>query len=109
MKRTKYPIHPDFKTWTNLNPPLNRTMLPMMQKLMGLLFDWEKSAQDLAVERKIIPVGDGASIRALWYQRKMGMLQASSHCDCRNFLKLILFGWLILTSYFLGMVFLQEE
>ena len=66
MKRTKYPIHPDFKAWTNLNPPLNRTMLPIMQKLMGLLFDQEKSTQDLAVERKIISVGDGASIRALW-------------------------------------------
>ena len=70
MKRTKYPIHPDFKAWTNLNPPLNRTMLPMMQKLMGLLFDWEKSTQDLAVERKSIPVGDSASIRALWYVPK---------------------------------------
>ena len=67
MKRTKYPIHPDFKAWTNLNPPLNRAMLPVIQKLMGLLFDREKSTRDLTVERKTIPVGDGASIRALWY------------------------------------------
>ena len=67
MKRTKYPIHPDFKAWTNLNPPLNRAMLPVLQKLMGLLFDREKSTRELTVERKIIPVGDGASIRALWY------------------------------------------
>ena len=29
MKRTKYPIHPDFKAWTNMNPPLNRAMLPI--------------------------------------------------------------------------------
>ena len=67
MKRTQYPIHPDFKAWTNLNPPLNRAVLPAMQKLMGLLFDRERSADDLAVERKTIPVGDGTSIRALWY------------------------------------------
>ena len=67
MKRTQYPIHPDFKAWTNLNPPLNRAMLPVMQKLMGLLFDREKSTEDMTVERKTISGGDGASIRALWY------------------------------------------
>ena len=31
MKRTKYPIHPDFKKWENMNPPLNRLMLPIFQ------------------------------------------------------------------------------
>ena len=50
-----------------MNPPLNRAMLPVMQKGMKLLFDREKSKADMIVERKIIPVGDGASIRALWY------------------------------------------
>ena len=78
MKRTKYPIHPDFKAWTHLNPPLNRAMLPVMQKLMGLLFDREKSADDMTVERKSIPVGDGISIRALWYCPKG--LEESSPC-----------------------------
>ena len=67
MKRTKYPIHPDFKAWTNLNPPLNRAMLPVMQKLIGLLFDREKSANGVTVERKSISAGDGTSIRALLY------------------------------------------
>lgn len=70
MKRTKYPIHPDFKAWTNMNPPLNKAMLPVMQKLIGLFFDREKSGDDMAVERKTIPTGDGASIRALWYRLK---------------------------------------
>lgn len=28
MKRTKYPIHPDFKKWENMNPPLNRAIVP---------------------------------------------------------------------------------
>ena len=59
MKRTKYPIHPDFKAWTNMNPPLNKAMLPVMQKLIGLLFDREKSRDDMAVERKTIPQGMG--------------------------------------------------
>ena len=63
MKRTKYPIHPDFKAWTHLNPPLNRAMVPVMQKGMKLLFDREKSTEDMTVERKSIPSG----IRALWY------------------------------------------
>ena len=67
MKRTKYPIHPDFKKWTNMNPPLNRALLPVIQRSMGLLFTMEKSTADLTVERKIIPVGNGDTIRALWY------------------------------------------
>ena len=65
-KRTKYPIHPDFKRWENLNPPLNRAMIPVMQGLMGLLYKQEKSTAELNVERKTIPV-EGGSIRALWY------------------------------------------
>ena len=67
MKRAKYPIHPDFKAWTHLNPPLNLVMLPVMQTLMRPLFDREKSADDVTVERKTILVGDGTSIWALWY------------------------------------------
>lgn len=67
MKRTKYPIHPDFKKWANMNPPLNKAALPAMQRLMGLLFTRERSTADVTVERKVIPVGSGGTIRALWY------------------------------------------
>lgn len=67
MKRTQYPIHPDFKKWTNMNPPLNRAMLPAIQRSLGILFTMEKSTANLTVERKIIPVGNGDTIRALWY------------------------------------------
>ena len=70
MKRTKYPIHPDFKKWANMNPPLNKTMLPVMQKLIGLLFTMEKSTADITVERKVIPVGNGDTVRALLYGPK---------------------------------------
>ena len=65
-KRTKYPIHPDFKRWKNLNPPLNRAMIPVMQGLMSLLYKQEKSTAELTVERKTILV-EGGTIRALWY------------------------------------------
>ena len=70
MKRTQYPIHPDFKKWANLNSPINPVMIPMMQKLMGLLFLLEKSTPELTVERQIIPTEDGSTIRALLYSPK---------------------------------------
>ena len=70
MKRTKYPIHPDFKRWTHMNPPLNGAILPMMQRLISLLFLKERSTADMIAERKIIPVGSDDSIRALWYYPK---------------------------------------
>lgn len=66
-KRTKYPIHPDFKKWSRMNPPLNRFMLPIIQKTLSLLFLREKSTKELTVEKKTIPVGDDKTIRALLY------------------------------------------
>ena len=69
-KRTKYPIHKDFRKWTKLNPPLNRFVLPIMQGALSLLFLKEKSTKELTVEKKTIPVGDGKSIRALLYSPK---------------------------------------
>ena len=64
--RTEYPIHPDFKKWAHMNPPLNRVSLPVMQKLMALLLLREKSTPDITVDRLGIPVAGGA-IRALLY------------------------------------------
>ena len=69
-KRTQYPIHPDFKKWTKMNPPINRFTLPLLQQLMGLLYLREKSTPELAVGRETIPVGGGATIRALLYVPK---------------------------------------
>ena len=69
-KGTQYPIHPDFKRWANMDPPINKATLPMIQRLMGLLYLQEKSTPDLTVERKTIPVWDGSAIRALLYTPK---------------------------------------
>ncbi len=67
MKKNKYPIHPDFKKWSKMNPPLNRAMVPVMQKLMGLLFFREKSSDELRVTSELIPTCDGGTIKALLY------------------------------------------
>lgn len=66
LKRTKYPIHPDFEPWSRMHPPISRATLPMTQKLLGLLFAREKGDDALRVERKQIPVS-GGTIRALLY------------------------------------------
>ena len=50
-----------------MNPPLNRAVVPVLQRLMGLLFIRERSTVELSVEKKTIPVGNGDTIRALWY------------------------------------------
>ena len=69
-KRTKYPIHPDFKRWANMNPPLNRAIVPVIQKLMSPLAMMERSTSELTVERHTIPVGTGDTIQALLYSPK---------------------------------------
>ena len=67
MKRTKYPIHPDFAKWKNTNPPLSKLVLPFLQKMMGTLYLQEKSSAEITVKRLDIGTYDGASIRALIY------------------------------------------
>lgn len=53
-----------------MNPPLNRAVVPVIQRLMRPLYFIEKSTADLTVEKKIIPVAGGDTIRALWYSPK---------------------------------------
>lgn len=73
MSRTKYPIHPDFKKYENLNPPLSRAVLPLMQKMMGPLFSMEKSTEQIKVSHLSIPaspnqaISSNHTIRALMY------------------------------------------
>lgn len=67
MRRTRYPIHPDFKRWTKMNPPLNRAVLPIMQVSLGLLLRKEKSTRALTVERLSIPSTGKKPLRALLY------------------------------------------
>ena len=50
-----------------MNPPLNRAIVPVIQKLMSPLAMMEKSISELTVERQTIPVGNGDTIQALLY------------------------------------------
>ena len=77
-KKTKYPIHPDFKKWSHMNPPLNRFMLPIIQRSLSLFFLREKSTKELKVEKVSIPVGGGKTIQALWYCPK----DIEDNCPC---------------------------
>lgn len=67
MGGTKYPIHPDFKKWARVNPPINRASVTAAQKLLGLIFAGERSSGGLVVERKRIPIERGGGLRALLY------------------------------------------
>lgn len=67
MRKTKYNFDPELKKYENLNPPIITFMLPLMQKLMGVLYRLEKSDSEVNIEQIKIPVGDGQSIRALIY------------------------------------------
>jgi len=67
MARTKYPIHPDFKRWENMNPPLTETSISILQKMMSVLVLKEPITSKIPVDRVDIPVNDGDSIRALLY------------------------------------------
>lgn len=76
MKRTVYPIHPDFKKYEKFNPPLNPIILPIMQKFMSVLIDQEKSDHEVDVIKLRIPVDDG-EIKALLYS-PIGIAENSS-------------------------------
>ena len=52
-KGTKYPIHPDFKRWTNMNPPLNRAIVPVIQKLMNPLAMLDSPIVRACVDRRV--------------------------------------------------------
>lgn len=76
MKRTVYPIHPDFKKYEKFNPPLNPFILPIMQKFMSVLIDQERSDHEIDIIKLNIPVNNG-EIKALLYS-PIGIAENSS-------------------------------
>ncbi len=67
MGKTKYIFDPELKKYENTNPPIIPFMLPFIQKLMGMLYDREKSDSEVSVDQIKIPARDGHSIRTLIY------------------------------------------
>lgn len=78
MGRTKYPIHPDFNRYRNINPPLNKAVLPFIQKMLGHLFYMEKSTAQVDVKRLLIPIENDQVIETLLYT-PVGI---SDHAPC---------------------------
>lgn len=50
-----------------MNPPLNRAVLPSLQRMLGLLFRLQRSSASVSVRRMRIPMQDGSAIRTLLY------------------------------------------
>ena len=48
-----------------MDPPLNRAIVPVMQRLTGLLYFQESSAAELTAERKTVPVGGDAEAESM--------------------------------------------
>lgn len=67
MKRTQYPIHSDFRKWQNMNPPLNSFIVPIIQKMMKLLWYQEHSSRDVKVFKHKIVGRDNQKIRIIEY------------------------------------------
>lgn len=70
MKKTSYPIHPDFKRWKNIHPPLHRFLILPLQWFLGIQFYLERKTKEFAVKRILIPTSDTASIKAIFYSPK---------------------------------------
>ena len=68
MKK-QYDIHPHFRLLSAIRPPLKKENMPRMQKMMGLLFDRQRSDRRVKVEKLVIPAGD-TCVRALLYVPK---------------------------------------
>ncbi len=64
--KTTYDIHPDFKLLSMIHPPLKKENMPRLQKMMGRLFDRQRSSDTVKVEKLDVPAGDH-SVRALLY------------------------------------------
>lgn len=75
MKRKYYPIHPDFAPLAKLNPPLNRAVLPAMQKSMSALWNLEKSGDGVTVTKLQIPLDKKKSMRAILYSPEGGSVK----------------------------------
>ncbi|HCO30045.1 MAG TPA: alpha/beta hydrolase [Lachnospiraceae bacterium] len=67
MNHIKYNFHPDLKNYENQNMPVIPFVIPLLQKLMGILCRREKSDIDVTVSQLTIPSKDGYNLRALMY------------------------------------------
>ena len=67
MSETPFQYHPDLMKYANMRIPVVPKIVPIMQKLMGVLYHQERSDPEVAVSRLKIPARDGFQLRALLY------------------------------------------
>lgn len=63
-------IHPDFRLLSSIRPPLSRKTIPHIQRMMGLLYDQQRTDRSVRVERIGITTDAGNAVRALLYLPK---------------------------------------
>ena len=59
MKKN-YDFHPDLRAFEKMKPPVIPTIIPGLQKLMGILYRLEKSDEKVSVSKFHVPAKDGA-------------------------------------------------
>ncbi|MBQ8197507.1 MAG: alpha/beta hydrolase [Clostridia bacterium] len=78
-KRTEYPINPDFKVISNVNPPLNKLTLPLFVSSTRMLYNNEKTTDKVKVEKVKIPARDGVNLQTIIYTPK-GLPEKNAPC-----------------------------
>lgn len=66
--RTHYEFQEDLKAYANLKVPIIPALLPVLQKLMNVLYLREKSDENVKVSSRKVTSADGASLRVLLYE-----------------------------------------
>lgn len=69
MKKN-YDFHPDLREFEKMKPPVIPAIIPGLQKLMGMLYNFEKSDGSVSVSTFKVPAKDGAKLRVLRYEPK---------------------------------------
>ena len=82
MKKTAYPFHPELKKYEKQTIPVLPLLVPVLQKLMGVLYGAEASDQSVDVSRLKIPARDDFQLRGLLYSP----VEASKNGPCLLFL-----------------------
>lgn len=68
MAKAKYEFHEELKSYANMNVPIIPAIIPVIQKLMRVLYKMEKSDKDVKVSARMIPAADGNKLRLLTYE-----------------------------------------
>ena len=81
MKKNSYQFHSDLTRYANQNIPVIPAVVPVLQKLMGILYSLETSDKEVTVSRLSIPVQDRTSLRGILYTP----IHAKDHGPCLLF------------------------